>query len=230
MCMTVIDFHRTGVTVAVDRRISAHRDTGEFVGFEDVGGRLLRFGRAWVVGAGNAPHVWAVLKELSRLDCGNVPDVEAAIRRVAASVDDAVASLIPRQNTFFSTIPDQPACAVNYQWNGSSQLMTWGAAYPTSIAREATAVLESALFADMGGCKTHFDRVRRIAREFATIAERSPTVSPTIEIAIGHRYWCGPSARMAQMGNSHIAASLGRPPQPGFDKTADSIGRLSRCA
>ena len=234
MCMTIADIRRDGVTIAVDRRTSAHDEDGTQVGYEDAGGRLLRFDGAWAYAGGNAEYCEAVLQSFSRF-FGRRPQrpmpLSSVIRPAARKALQRYGEeMLRAQNTFVCLVPDAaPGVSLPMTGLGAAQPFTFGLAYPKGIGDNGNA-LEDKLYADLAACATHFDRARRIAKEFAAIAARHRTVSPTLEIAVGSRYYEGSSRKFSTMSDAEIEEALTNPPAPRFDAMREARLRITQCA
>lgn len=213
MCMTLA-LSRVGLTaLATDMRHSLYTTDGQARRL-DAGGKLAKLGNAWIAMGGDALHAEAVLERLADLDARSIEEVTAAITEAAVDAPRTIADRWPGvpskpdHRSVYMIAARGEVAAVRYDGEllhrGHDSLLV---SYPHGFPNREQA--HEKLGAALSTARTQWGLVRIVAKEFATVAECSESVSPNIEIVVGCRYYLsGESSALARMTDAEIERAV----------------------
>lgn len=218
MCLNLALSYGGHAVIASDHRHSCTAPSGTTTR-HDYGGKLVRLGNGLVTVGGKTPYAVMAIEalEAAKVDAANIGAVADCLR---ASVPATIAAVAARWPHLDTSPPDDKSVYFVASPCGEVGSMTWDgtvrgrgmdklfisfpAGFPLAEQHaHANAVLRSLCNVDsLGGI------IRLVAAEFAWVAQRYESVSPTVEIAWRDSYVTGSAVELAFASDAAIAGSV----------------------
>lgn len=195
--------------IATDQRYSQRGPNDTCLAYCDRGGKLIRIGpEFWISTGGTTGPIRPVLDELAAVT--GPREAWRVLRRAAVTMPDHA---IPA--TILIASPQGISRVMRGCFDEPTHLGGhWGVAPgPDQAAIEREKADLESLFAYPDSV-TLGVLLRRVCAFFARIAELSPFVSPTMELALYDHHITGPAAELAAMREGDLIGALWRSPRP----------------